>query len=360
MTIEEQVVKLRDESELQWTEIGDKLGLSRDAARRAYSRGKAGREALVGVKKGAMKVWSRRTNWPKLIEDVADGVLADIRQEASKRPSKPSKQTPAEGGYLLEISPVDLHVGKLSWAAETGSDYDIRIAEQVFTDAIDEILERASRDPIESILLVCGNDLLQTDNLAGTTTAGTFVDTDSRYVKSFRRARRLQSWAIRRCLEIAPVKVIVVPGNHDRLTAFHLGEVLEAEFAVVEGVEIDNSPTLRKYHRHGVNLLGFTHGSEERPADLPLIMAQECSKEWAETEWREFHVGHLHRAKETRYTAGDSFNGVRVRILPSLCAPDAWHSQMGYTSEKRACEAYLWHRERGYAGHLSANVRRVA
>jgi hypothetical protein len=267
---------------------------------------------------------------------------------------------PEDERHLLEISPVDLHVGKYAWGEEAGEDYDITIAEKVFTDAINDILHRASVYPLEKIVLVVGNDLLQTDNLAGTTTAGTYVDTDSRYIKSFRRARAINSWAIHRCAEVAPVDVQIVPGNHDSLTAFHIGEVLEAEFEADPRVQISNSARRRKYLKYGVTLLGWTHGNEEKHQDLPLIMAQECPKEWGETLHREWHIGHLHKMKETRFTAGDSFNGVRVRILPSLCAPDAWHYTRGFVKERRACEAYLWNRKSGYAGHFSSNVREEA
>ena len=87
-------------------------------------------------------------------------------------------------------------------------------------------------------------------------------------------------------------------------------------------------------------------------------MAQEARADWAETMHREWHLGHFHKSKETRYTAGDAFNGVRVRVLPSLCAADAWHAQMGYVGEQRAAEGYPWSFSDGYIGHFSAGARR--
>lgn len=308
-------------------------------------------------KPAQIRAFANKAEWHHVVNEARERMLADIRAETKRPIAKPRiRAVPDSERYLLEISPVDLHVGKYAWGEESGEDYDIEIAERVFTQAIAEIIERAKGYPLDGIVLVVGNDLLQTDSEAGTTTAGTHVDTDSRYIKSFRRARALNSWAIRRCAEVAPTRVVVVPGNHDSLTAFHIGEVLEAEFHGVPQVEIDNSPRRRKYLRYGVNLIGWTHGNEEKHADLPLIMAQECPREWGETLHREMHLGHLHKMKETRFTAGDSFNGVRVRILPSLCSPDAWHYGKGYVHERRACEAYLFSKVRGYAGHISANV----
>ena len=53
-------------------------------------------------------------------------------------------------------------------------------------------------------------------------------DADSLLAMSHARARAMMSWAIRRCAEVAPVEVPIVPGNHDSLAAFHIGEVLAA------------------------------------------------------------------------------------------------------------------------------------
>jgi hypothetical protein len=257
---------------------------------------------------------------------------------------------------MLEVSAFDLHFGKLAWREEAGEDYDISLARSCFEEAVNDLVRKAHGFPLQRILLPIGNDLLQTDNLQGTTTGGTPQDTDSRYVKAFRAARSALAWAIDRLACEAPVLVIVVPGNHDRLTSFHMGEVLEAQFSADQRVTVDNSPKLRKYVPFGVNLLGFTHGSEEKHADLPLIMAREEPELWAAAKHYEWHIGHLHKSKETRYTAGDSFNGVRVRILPSLCAADAWHYSKGYVGERRSAEGYLWNFATGYAGHLATSV----
>jgi hypothetical protein len=154
--------------------------------------------------------------------------------------------------------------------------------------------------------------------------------------------------------------VIVVPGNHDRNNALKLGLVLKAHYRMAENVTVNCGPDLRKYVRYGVNLLGFTHGNEEKHSDLPLTMAQEKPTEWATALHKEWHLGHLHKRKETKYTAGDTHQGVVVRILPSLSGTDAWHHMKGYVKGQRAAEAYLWSFDNGYAAHFSSNVLRSA
>ena len=93
---------------------------------------------------------------------------------------------------------------------------------------------------------------------------------------------------------------------------------------------MDNSPRLRKYNRRGDVLLGFTHGAWVKTNQLPLIMANEASQDWAGSVWREWLLGHFHRKREMAWNSTEESGGVRLRILPSLAAPDAWHYQQGF------------------------------
>lgn len=288
---------------------------------------------------------------------VGEKILEDIRtasRAANKGVSKLPKAPRGEKRmHMLEIAPVDLHLGKYAWAPEAGDAYNLAVATRRFKMAIEDLLSRALNFGVERIALVIGNDLLHVDGPGGATTAGTQMDANGRHIEMFRTAIALNTWALNRCAEIAPTVGIVVSGNHDRLSSLMVGEVLSARFDGHKRVSINDAPTARKYIQYGTSLLGFTHGDQEKAADLPLIMANERPDLWADTTHREWHIGHHHRAREARFTAGDTFNGVRVRTLPSLSSADAWHAMRGYVGGAPACEAYLWHRENGYAGHLS-------
>lgn len=308
-----------------------------------------------------VKVWLKRNRKACVLKEIGERILADI---ATARPAwldiPPAVVRSLKDRHLWEFCKMDLHVGKLAWEPEAGADYDVDIAERISTEATEDLIAQIAHRDIEQILVPIGNDLLQIDNLQSTTTGGTPQDTDTRFAKMFARAESIVRYDLERLSRIAPVVGVIVPGNHDRQSSFTLGRVLNAWFHGNPRVQIDVSPKLRKYHRYGVNLIGYTHGSEEKHADLPLIMAQERPQDWAETRFREFHVGHYHKAKETRYTAGDSFNGVRVRILSSLCASDAWHVMKGYVGGVRSAEALLWNHRTGYAGHQQHNVLEAA
>lgn len=248
-------------------------------------------------------------------------------------------------GALLEIAIPDLHIGKLCWSPETGHEhYDTKIAEKTFDKALAALLSRTNSYKFSKVLFVVGNDLLHSDNEAGTTTAGTPVDVDGRYHKTFLKARRMITRAIERLQQVAPVDVLVVPGNHDQLSCWHLGDSLECIFAKNPEVHIDNSPNMRKYYQFGKVMLMFAHGNKGKLADYPLVMATEEPDMWGKTTFREAHTGDKHMLKV------QELHGVRVRICSALCPPDAWHSEHMFVGNKRSAEAFIWDKEEGLVG----------
>lgn len=295
------------------------------------------------------------------LESFRKALIADIQAERSDPiviPYSLPERTKADHCRVLVP---ETHVGKLCWKPETGDDWDVKIATERFKGAVTDILEKTAGLGFEESLLVVGNDLLQVDSPNNTTTGGTYVDTDSRYVRSFRAARSLMSWAIKALGESSDrVIVKIVPGNHDRVTAFHIGEVLQMEFANDPNVVFNDDPTLRQYHEYGVNLLGFTHGSEEKQDDLPQLMAQEQKHAWARTEHREWLTGHFHKVKEVRWRSADTFNGVRVRTVDALCTADAWHTSKGYVGGRAVLQTFIYNRHTGYVGSFDSSPLKAA
>lgn len=292
-------------------------------------------------------------------EDIANAlrrVVEEIRANPPIETLPPLNQsTEVDDPHLLEVSLPDIHVGKLTWAPEVGESYDLKIAPTTAMQAAHNLWRKASSFPVQRVLLPLGNDYFNVNNAAGTTAGGTPQDEDGRWKRSFRIGCKLAVDLIEFFRSRAPdgVDVVIVPGNHDPERVYYMGCYLEAMYSRTGDVRIDNGEKARKYYRYGTSLLGFTHGHGEKHDKLPLIMAGEAPKDWSETSHHEWHLGHLHHKKETRYHAGQEFGPVRVRILPSLCPADEWHYSSGYVGAKRAAEAYLWSHRFGYTGHLS-------
>ena len=262
---------------------------------------------------------------------------------------KVQRNTSVIPGLMLEVPIVDLHIAKLAWAPETGHNYDTKIAKKRFMSVIDDVVERSAGMDFEQVIFPVGNDFFNYDDIAGSTTAGTRQDNDSRWQRMFTDGCELLIAAIDILSKIAPIKVFQIPGNHDTMTSFYAIALLHAWFRNNDNVEVDINPSTRKYVEFGKNLIGFTHGDKEGRR-LFGNMQVEAAEAWGRTLYREWHTGHLHseHVKEE--------HGVKVRRLSSVVSPDAWHAQMGYVGAIATSQSFVWCAERGLREIWYSNV----
>lgn len=262
---------------------------------------------------------------------------------------------PKTDPLLLEISVPDLHIGKLAHAAETGEDYDLKIAVKRFHDAIGEMLSRINRNQIERILFPIGNDLVHVDNEELTTTAGTPQDCDSRFSKMVKVTKDLLIGTITDLSRIAKVDVLTVKGNHDATITLLLAEIIDAFFHNSPNVSVDGSPKWRKYYQYYDNSFMYTHGDKEKHGELGLLFASEMPKLWADTKHRFVKLGHFHKSKRIDYMTTDTYSGFQVQVLPSLSGTDEWHYSKGYIGNKQA-KAFLYHPTKGEIAQFTYTV----
>lgn len=241
----------------------------------------------------------------------------------------------------LEISLPDFHFGKIDGSS-------LEQQSQLYIDTIVELTERASGYNVEKYILPIGNDLFNSEGYIGTTTKGTPQKDNADWKVIYRTVWMTLVKAINFLSQKAPVDVISVPGNHDFAVSFNLAETLVAYFYKNQNVTVNNNGETRKYYQYGKNLLGYTHGDKEKPHELPLIMATEVPILFANSIYRSWRLGHLHKRML------DSYRGVEVEVLPALCGADEWHKQMGYGANRQAM-ATIWNKERGKEGTLQIN-----
>ena len=270
---------------------------------------------------------------------------AIIDQLQEDAPTRPAITYPTiDDGHMAEISIPDLHLGKCSTPGETGETYTPEIACQMFLTVFDDLLKQVIKAySIERLVVPIGNDFLTTDNIRKTTTRGTPQDTQGSFNEHFRMGWKILREAIDKARAVAPVDIIVVPGNHDSIASFVLGEVLAAHYRTTPDVSIHNkSDQPRKYLRYGDVLLGYAHGHAEKSRSLPMLMATEVPKEWGQSRHREIHLGHMHHTRDTHYLGTNEIDGVILRVIPSLSASDRWHAAKGYRAQ-RAALAFVYH-----------------
>lgn len=248
--------------------------------------------------------------------------------------------TPSEDAKLLEVDIFDVHLNKLAWNKETGEDYDSEIAIKRFKETIFKLKHRIRDISIERVIFPVGQDFFNIDTPNGTTEKGTRQDIDSRWPKMFTVGIELLVWAVNELLEIAPVYVFLVPGNHDTTTSFYAITSLYYCFKDHPDVTVDTNPQTRKYVWFGQNLIGFTHGDKERK-NIEGNMQQEVPEAWAGSVYREWHAGHLHseHARET--------NGIVIRNLSSITGADYWHKSSGYVGAIARTQIFLWDKTEG-------------
>jgi hypothetical protein len=308
-----------------------------------------------------LRVW----NWQIKLElrrRVPKPVAAAVRElldELRKKPIQHSavRRIKHRHMHLLEISLYDAHFGKRCWGAETGENYDLEIAKSDYAQAVDDLLARIEGWDVEKVILPIGNDFFHADNWQSTTAHGTHVDSvDDRFQRVFKVGCRAVEYAVRRAREAADVEVLWIPGNHDPSTSYYLCEWVAAVFAGDKHVQVDNGARSRKYRQYGATLLGYTHGDpvhQVKHGRLPLVMATDEPQAWAATTYRAWRCGHFHKRASFDFTSSDTFNGVRVDILPSISGTDKWHYEHGFVNNVRTAEAWLWSKEQGYVGHFS-------
>lgn len=303
-----------------------------------------------------VKVWLSRIRskeeqqaWDNFLQDISNSSpdLSFLQKPSNKQGKK----------YLLEISIPDLHIGKLSWDEESGENYDTKIAVKRFNECVDKLIAHIVhyKDEIEEILLPIGNDMLNIDNMSNKTTAGTDQRVDSRWQQMFLKAQEVVIANANKLAAIAPVKIKMVSGNHDYQTVYYLGCVLQAYYRNTSHITVDNSAEQRKYHEYGINMIGFTHGNEEKHQELGLIMATEQPEMWARTKCRQIHLGHFHSRKTTKYLDVQEFQGFTIRVIPSLSGTDDWHNRKGYKSMKSGV-AFLYEKTNGLVAEFSHNI----
>jgi len=292
-----------------------------------------------------IKAFLRKRKDAEAARDLAEEFIAKTEKYAPKKFPAIIQRNP-DSGVMAEFAVMDHHFGAHIWGKETGgADYDLTIQAKCYRDAFTALIPRMRGYRPEIALLVVGNDQQNADNKAGTTEKGTPQDMDSRYQKVTDVSYDSTQWAIDVLLgEFGRVHVVVVGGNHDPLTSWHLGKYLSGWYRNCKAVTIDNAPTFRKYFEYGVNMLMWTHGNAGKLEDYGKTMAAEQPAMWGRTLCREAHTGDKHHRRLIE------LKGAAVRILPPLRPPDAWSSENHFIGALRAAEAYAWSKTEGLIG----------
>lgn len=251
---------------------------------------------------------------------------------------------------MYEVNICDLHLGKLAWSADCGEDYNYKIAEQRFYNIILNNINRIISIKPEKIIFVWCNDFFNADGLNETTTGGTPQDCDLRWQKLFMLGCDMLVNAITELQKYAPVESFYIASNHSRQVEFYGLCYLYAWFRNNDNVTIHRNCNSRYYIQYGVNMIGFSHSYYEKKTNLVGLMSVEQPQMWANTKYREMHLGHYH------CELTEEKNGVVLRWLPSMTGPDLYHYDSGYIGAFKRSYSFVWDKYKGLTDIVITNT----
>lgn len=262
----------------------------------------------------------------ELMKAVIEGMKSEITPVAPVKAARAKRDDKLLNLYTVS----DFHLGMLAWADESGDDWDMKIAEDLFSRWFDAAFQKAP-DAGTGVINLLG-DLAHFDSLDAVTPAsGHVLDADTRYQKLVRYMIRM----VRRVIDMALVKhknvrLLIVQGNHDESGMIWLAEMLSTLYDNEPRVFVDTSPDVYKMVQHGKTTLFFHHGHKARFDAIEPVMIAKFRKAFGESIYSYAHVGHLHHQKivESR--------NIIVEQHRTLAAKDAYASRGGWMSGRSA------------------------
>jgi hypothetical protein len=299
-----------------------------------------------------VKAWFEpRTEEP--YEKALEALIERVKNHAPVYDPSSFVYKPVDFGYLLVPNLYDAHFGKRSqrsikYSLEEARDDFIRISEAIVSQ-----VSSGRRKP-SRIMFPVGHDLLHVDSLLDKTTHGTWVETSYDLRDAIDAACEATAKSIEAFATVAPVDVVPVEGNHDRLQTYWLGKYLQAFFSNHPKVRVYDMKLERQYYQWGRVGLGLTHDGKS-PQQLATLFPVEAREMWADIEWSEWLTGHFHHQRGALY-AVDSIRGTVVRTISALCNMDNYHSLHLYAGVHRAADVLYYHNENGPAGSFPVFV----
>ena len=261
-------------------------------------------------------------SWVKQNADSGK-MYADLIDEIRKNTPHIKIERTAQGiaAHMLEIPLYDMHLGitDLEWYKPT------------LQDTLDVISTRHWK----KIVIPIGQDLFHNDDFRGRTSSGRQIESVD-MVQAWRDAKSIYYTIADSAFEQSDeVEFIYVRGNHDESMAWAFAQLLAERYGEEH---VDDSLAYRKVRTFGKNFVGFIHGDGKKsnPRDLRGQFTIKFPIEFAGTEVREIHAGHLHTEQDA-----DEY-GVMVRRLCSGKDTDDWHDSEGFIGSHQRFMLFDW------------------
>lgn len=243
---------------------------------------------------------------------------------------------------LMEIAPIELHMGKLSHEIETGENYDLKIAQKRFYSIFEEIFIRQDIEKCGRCVLVIGSDFFNSESDNCTSVNKIPQENDSRYIKLFTEGIKMYTKVLLTLREkFNKVDVMLCAGNHARAMETFLYIALQQKFCNDNIINFIENYRHTQAYTFGNCAIFYNHGDANLKQTIKSIPA-EFDNIWGTHPFRELHLGHLHKEVTV-----DDEGGMITRRIGSPCSTDAWHYSNRFVGALKKHQIFIWDAESG-------------
>lgn len=290
-----------------------------------YRMGKV--TAHVAADGSVIEEWQRHMPEADALHDLTEELIELLQANITPLPLVDLTHAPTVERLLTLYPVVDVHLGQLSWAKETGENYDLKIARQQFMDSVSALMQMSP--PSATAMIAITGDFYHADNEDATTyKSKNHLDVDGRHDKVLHMGVEMIIWMADMALQKHERVIIHVRrGNHDPHSSKLLRAALFFRYQGNPRITVDIAPEELWSYEFGKVMLSFTHGDKIKAEAMPGVMAAYEPEMWGRTTYRYGYSGHYHRAKGGPLT--DEKHGARWTILPAFTAKDSFNKSMG-------------------------------
>ena len=231
---------------------------------------------------------------------------------------------------LLTIT--DFHLGMYAYEAETGDDWNVSVARDVFLNSINDMISTA---PKAGTGFLCQlGDFLHWDGILSVTPqSGHILDADTRYGKLVELSMSVMAEAVKMMLnKFNKVVVVSAEGNHDISGSIWLRKHIKQLFANEKRLTVIDNEFPYYAYLHGETMLAFHHGHKVKLAQLHKLFASEprFREMWGKASYTYIHTGHYHHERLIED------GGAIAEMHPTLSGRDAYAARGGWVSRRGA------------------------
>jgi hypothetical protein len=300
-------------------------------------------------------VWDKtRIDDLQWIEAVKEGVAAFIAdQDPLVLPPRAPRNDQVNTDIIPWINIGDAHLGMLAHEAETGANFDLKIAERELSVAVAHLIDELPL--VERLVVNDLGDFTHYENMEGVTQAsGNALDYDGRFPKMIKVYSRLMRQIIDLALTKAQhVDVIVNQGNHSRTNDIWMAELLRVAYGETGRVHVLNNDDVFIGYRMGRTFVMTHHSDKAKPHRLASVMATDFRRDWGEADYCYIDIGHIHHNMVSK-----EHPGVQIESFNILAPKDKWAHEGGYRA-RQSITMIMRSRTYGEIGRRVLPIREV-